>query len=144
MKFFLPLFWGSSFWLESLCSFEVKVNDFWVIFLEWSRDPVIRISREAIFFLLNYFYFTSARIRMPKYWIHAKNKIFKHPLFMNFLDVIEVPEHDKAIKNLVSVCLCVCLCFCVSVCHHDYSTFPLYYRGRDGVKIFVISVWWTD
>jgi hypothetical protein len=58
--------------------------------------------------------FTSARIRMPKYWIHAKNKIFIPPLFMTFLDVIEVPEHDKAIKNVVSVCLCVCVC--VSVC----------------------------
>jgi hypothetical protein len=36
---------------------------------------------------------------------------------MTFLDVIEVPEHDKAIKKLVSVCLCVrvCLCVCLSV-----------------------------
>jgi hypothetical protein len=29
----------------------------------------------------------------------------------------EVAQHDKAIKNLVSVCLCVC--------RHDYSTFSL-------------------
>jgi hypothetical protein len=58
--------------------------------------------------------FTSARIRMPKYWIHAKNKIFIPPLFLTFLDVFEVPEHDKAIKNLVSVCLCVCVCVSVS------------------------------
>jgi hypothetical protein len=34
---------------------------------------------------------------------------------MFFLDVIEVPEHDKAIKNMMSVCLCVCVCVCVSV-----------------------------
>jgi hypothetical protein len=46
--------------------------------------------------------------------IHAKNKKFIHPLFMTFLDVIEVPEYDKAIKNLVSVCVSVY----VSVCHH--------------------------
>jgi hypothetical protein len=47
---------------------------------------------------------------------------------MTFLDVIEVPEYDKAIKKFdvrVSVC--------VSVCHHDYFTFPLYYRGRDAL-----------
>jgi hypothetical protein len=75
---------------------------------------------------------------MPKYWIHAKHKIFILPLFMFFLDVFEVPEHDKAIKNLVSVCLCV------SVGHHDYSTFSLYYRGRDDAKIFVILIRWTD
>jgi hypothetical protein len=65
--------------------------------------PVFKLWTNCIFF---FFLFTSARIRMPKYWIHAKNKIFVHPLFMTFLDVIEVPEHDKAIKNLVSVCLC--------------------------------------
>jgi hypothetical protein len=56
---------------------------------------------------------------------------------MIFLDVFEVPEHDKAIKKIgvrVSVCLCVCVC----VCHLDYSTFLLYYRGRNGAKIFVI------
>jgi hypothetical protein len=58
------------------------------------------------------------------------------PLFMTFLDVIEVPEHDKAIKNLVSMCLCVSVCVCVF--HHDYSTFLLYYRGRNGTEIFVI------
>jgi hypothetical protein len=29
-------------------------------------------------------FITSARIRMPKYWIHAKNKIFVHPLFSAF------------------------------------------------------------
>jgi hypothetical protein len=57
---------------------------------------------------------------------------------MTFLDVFEVPEHDKAIKNLVSVCLCVCVC--VSVCKHVFSTFALYYRGRDGAKIFVILI----
>jgi hypothetical protein len=54
---------------------------------------------------------------------------------MTFLDVFEVPEHDKEIKKFgvrVSVCLCL------SVCHHDCSTFALYYRGRDGAKIFVI------
>jgi hypothetical protein len=34
---------------------------------------------------------------------------------MTVLDVIEVPEHDKAIKNLVSVCLCVWVCVRVSV-----------------------------
>jgi hypothetical protein len=29
---------------------------------------------------------------------------------MTFLDVIEVPEHDKAIKKFgVRVCVCVCL-----------------------------------
>jgi hypothetical protein len=61
---------------------------------------------------------------------------------MTFLDVIEVPEHDKAIKNVVSVCVCVCVCLCV--CHHDYSTFSLCNRGRDGAKIFVILLWWTD
>jgi hypothetical protein len=55
---------------------------------------------------------------------------------MTFLDVIEVPEHDKAIKKMV--CVCVCVCVCLSVGHHDYSTFLLYYRGRDGAKIFVI------
>jgi hypothetical protein len=54
---------------------------------------------------------------------------------MTFLDVIEVPEHDKAIKKF-GVCVSVCVCVCV--CHHDYSTFALYYRGRDGAKIFVI------
>jgi hypothetical protein len=32
---------------------------------------------------------------------------------MFFLDVFEVSEHDKAIKNLVSVCLCVCVCVSV-------------------------------
>jgi hypothetical protein len=91
--------------------------------------------------------FTSTRIRMPKYWIHAENEIFIPSLFMIFLDVIEVSEHDKAIKKLVSVCcvcVCVCVCMCVCVCHHDYSTFLLCYRGRDGAKIFVILLWWTD
>jgi hypothetical protein len=78
---------------------------------------------------------TSARVRMQKYWIHAKKKIFIPSLFMAFLDVFEVPEHDETIKNLVSVCLCVC--------HHDYSTFLLYYRGR-GSKMFAIILWWTD
>jgi hypothetical protein len=48
-------------------------------------------------------YITSARIKMPKYRIHAKIKKCIPPLFMTFLDVIEVPEHDKAIKILVSV-----------------------------------------
>jgi hypothetical protein len=60
---------------------------------------------------------------------------------MFFLDVIEVPEQDKAIKNLVSVCLCKCvcmLCACLCVGHHDYSTFLLCYRGRDGAQIFVL------
>jgi hypothetical protein len=52
---------------------------------------------------------------MPKNWIHAKNKIFVPSLFMTFLDVIEVPEHDKAIKYLVSVYMSVCLPVCVSV-----------------------------
>jgi hypothetical protein len=34
---------------------------------------------------------------------------------MTFLDVIEVPEHDKTIfKN--EVCVCMCVCVCVSVC----------------------------
>jgi hypothetical protein len=62
---------------------------------------------------------------------------------MFFLDVIEVPEHDKAIKKFgVRVCVCQSVCLCV--CHHDYSTFLLYYRGRNGVKIFVILMWWTD
>jgi hypothetical protein len=52
---------------------------------------------------------------------------------MTFLDVFEVPEHDEAIKKF-GVRMSVCL----SVCHHEYSTFPLYYRGRDDAKIFVI------
>jgi hypothetical protein len=34
---------------------------------------------------------------------------------MTFLDVFEVSEHDKAIKNLVSVCLSVCVSVCLSV-----------------------------
>jgi hypothetical protein len=67
---------------------------------------------------------------------------------MTFLDVFEVPEHDEAIKNLVSVCLCPCVCVCVCVCvclcvcvyKHVFSTFALYYRGRDGAKIFVILI----
>jgi hypothetical protein len=45
---------------------------------------------------------------------------------MTFLDVFEVPENDKAIKKIVSVCLCVYLCVflcvCQSVCEHDIFT----------------------
>jgi hypothetical protein len=65
-----------------------------------------------------------------KFFIFCMNSILRHsnasrsnkisitPLFMTFLDVIEVPQHDKAVKN--SVCLdchsfCVLVCMCVSV-----------------------------
>jgi hypothetical protein len=48
---------------------------------------------------------------------------------MTFLDVIEVPEYDKAIKKLVSVCLfvCVCLSVCVSVCLSVITITPLFH-----------------
>jgi hypothetical protein len=52
--------------------------------------------------------FTSARIRMPKYWNHVEIKKFLPLLFMTFLDVSEVPEHDKAKKKIVSLCLWIC------------------------------------
>jgi hypothetical protein len=39
-------------------------------------------KKEKLLFRLENF--TSARIRMPKYWIHAKNKIFIPTLFMFF------------------------------------------------------------
>jgi hypothetical protein len=94
-------------------------------------------------FFFVFFRFTSARIRNVEVLNSCEKKNFIPPLFMFFLDVFEVFE---AIKNLVSVCLgvCVCLCVCLCVCHHDYSSFLLYYRGRDGAKIFVILLWWTD
>jgi hypothetical protein len=59
---------------------------------------------------------------------------------MTFLDVFEVPEHDKAIKKMVCVCggVCKCVSVCMCVCHHDYSTFLLCYRSRDDAKIFAI------
>jgi hypothetical protein len=49
---------------------------------------------------------SSGRIRIPKYWIHAKYKNECSP-FMFFLNVFEVPGCDEA-KN-VGVCKCVCL-----------------------------------
>jgi hypothetical protein len=46
-----------------------------------------------------------------------KIKISGPPLFMTFLEVIEVPEHDKALKNLLSVCLCVSVCLSSRLLH---------------------------
>jgi hypothetical protein len=37
------------------------------------------------------------------------------------------------------VCVCVRVRVRVRVCHHDYSTFSLCYRGRNGDKIFLFS-----
>jgi hypothetical protein len=66
------------------------------------------------------------------------NNFFTPPFSMTFLDVIEVPKHDKAIKKLVCMCLCVCVCLCT--CQHDYFTFLLYFKARNGAKISVISM----
>jgi hypothetical protein len=46
---------------------------------------------------------------------------------MTFLDVIEVPEHVEAIKNLVSVCLSLCVCVCLSV----ITTTPLFHYATE-------------
>jgi hypothetical protein len=67
---------------------------------------------------------SSARIRMPKYWIHAKNKKIIPSLFMTFLDVIEVPEHNKEKKG---VRVCVCVYVCLSVCLSVISITPLFH-----------------
>jgi hypothetical protein len=52
-------------------------------------------------------------------------------LFTFFLDVFEVPEHDKAIKNLVSVCLSVCVCVCLCVCLSVITITPLFYSAKE-------------
>jgi hypothetical protein len=44
---------------------------------------------------------------------------------MTFLHVFEVPEHDKAIKKFVSVCLCVCVFVCLCVCVFVPTITPL-------------------
>jgi hypothetical protein len=105
------------------------------------KSPLVQKNHKSLVYK---YFITSARIRMPKYWIHAKNKIFVPPLFMTFLDVIEIPEHNEAKKGVyvcMYVSLCVCVCLCLSVGHHDYSIFLLYYRSRNGAKFFVILMW---